>query len=202
MKKNGKIYPWIKSIFRRKKKSPATGVYAGPEMMNPVGTEKPVYAGPDYFGGDDRPVEDVYAGPGFFDKPSPDDAEPEDFPGDTPTDDEEEDGFSFDEPAESEESGPHTDGAALLTYAGPEYSPPPAIEPVMCVYAGPEYWNPKSDEPTGVSLPPEELENEPPLHFDDEGGTRCPACGTVLIGGSEFCHECGMPVKKPEKKDE
>ena len=219
MKKNGKKYPWIKSIFRRKKrKDQASAVYAGPEMMNPVGTEKPVYAGPDYFGGgesnkiyagperlagkpddDDRPVEDVYAGPEFFERPAPDGEEPEDFPGDTTIDDEEEDGFTFDEPTD-EDDGPYTDGPALLTYAGPEYSPPPAIEPVMCVYAGPEYWNPRNGEPIGAAPPPETPENKPDIPEGD--GVTCPACGAVLIEGSEFCHECGMPVKKPEKKDE
>lgn len=53
-----KIYPWIKSVFGKKKNSPAECVYAGPSM-----TEKPeprvesdggiaeeVYAGPEFFG--------------------------------------------------------------------------------------------------------------------------------------------------------
>jgi len=199
MKKDGKRYPWIKSIFRKGGKNPAEGVYAGPDMMDRAGAEKPVYAGPgykkdgpdesrkiyegpDFFSGNgnreeaDRPVEDVYAGPEFFERPGPDENEPEDIP--------------FDEPDE--------DGPALLTYAGPEYSPPPTPELVMCVYAGPEYFNPSEGGVPAGSAPQPQPEDKPDVPENGGDGTRCPACGTLLIEGSEFCHECGTPVKKDE----
>ncbi len=79
-----KKYPWIKSIFSRKKKKPTECVYAGPEMMNrrpvPIGRvyagpppvperDKPVYAGPEVSGRKNRPdslAEGLYAGPEYF----------------------------------------------------------------------------------------------------------------------------------------
>lgn len=74
-----KKYPWIKSIFHRRPKTPAECVYAGPEQM-----EQPVYAGPERRDPPPRKVieaemEDVYAGPGMMDRRLSDEPE-EDAP--------------------------------------------------------------------------------------------------------------------------
>ena len=70
------IYPWIKSLFKRKKDSPAECVYAGPSYFERKDKEKPVpcedvYAGPEYFDGNGGPPEEapVYAGPEYPDEP-------------------------------------------------------------------------------------------------------------------------------------
>ena len=83
-----KKYPWIKSIFHRKKKDEARGVYAGPEQMSfqriydgpkppdlsalperPI--EMPVYAGPEFFKGEAIPMKMVYAAPEVSDREKP-----------------------------------------------------------------------------------------------------------------------------------
>ena len=98
-----KKYPWIKSLFKRKKNEPVECVYAGPEYfknrnqprIEPVSRvyagpenidrpeEAPVYAGPEVMEAKNNDVfEDVYAGPEFFgnqpdDEPEEDIEEPE-----------------------------------------------------------------------------------------------------------------------------
>ena len=64
-----RIYPWIKSIFRKKKPDGgAEGVYAGPGSFG--GETKKLYEGPD-LDVENKPVEDVYAGPGYCDYETP-----------------------------------------------------------------------------------------------------------------------------------
>lgn len=98
-----KKYPWIKSLFKRKRRPGTEGVYAGPEQMNrsrfgkvyagpprnPDDSEfAAVYGGPDYFANrdrkrdskDDAEFEDVYAGPEYFGIREPDGEEPVDLP--------------------------------------------------------------------------------------------------------------------------
>ena len=106
-----KKYPWIKSLFKRKKRPATECVYAGPAEMNkrifgkvyagPPKEDPPefvaVYAGPEYYeigsengpdggSGEEQQFEDVYAGPEFFGYSEPDDEEPTDAP-DVPEDD-------------------------------------------------------------------------------------------------------------------
>lgn len=162
MKKNGEKYPWIKSIFKKKRKpNGPEGVYAGPEFFGKDEVSKPVYAGPGYFKNETRKV---YEGP-----------DPRTKNGG------------------SESSAPTGD-----VYAGPEYFSPQDRATVMCVYAGPEYFNPQNGTPAGSTRQPQP-ESKPEIPEGD--GVRCPACGNVLIPGSGFCHECGMPVKTA-KEDE
>lgn len=126
---DGKKYPWIKSIFGRKKKGSAEGVYAGPEHFEKDGEAKCVYAGPEYFEKkrDDVVMEEVYAGPEFFERDPDLSGEPEEA-----------------EPV-PEESGdeqlPNFDDLPKV---------PPEIQQMMCVYAGPEYF---SGQQTCVGAP-------------------------------------------------
>ena len=137
-----KKYPWIKSIFRRKKKPGMEGVYAGPAEMEgrffnkvyagPPKEDDPsqyecVYAGPEYFEnmgrdpGSGREFEDVYAGPEFFGESEPVDEEPADEPVDEEPADEPENGpdeGSENEPGNGIEAGP----------SGSELIPPESIE--------------------------------------------------------------------------
>ena len=123
---DGKKYPWIKSIFGRKKKTnPAEGVYAGPEqMLNGVkpGEAKCVYAGPARPSRrDSDDVIDVYAGPEFFGG----------------------------EEAPEEETAPEQETEKIPFY------PPVPPDMAMCVYAGPEQMS-GNYQPLGVYIPEDE----------------------------------------------
>ena len=105
-----RIYPWLKSIFGKKDDASIRCVYDGPEMR------------PDDADRDDPIMEEVYAGPEFYEGKSAPDAAEEDAP--IP---EEPDG------------------------AGEPEKPLPRPEPpiFMCVYAGPAYFADQAadDEP-------------------------------------------------------
>ena len=193
MKKEKGFYPWIKSIFSKKQKTNAEGVYAGPDQMKnrrrPAYT-KCVYAGPEFFEQTkpEDPVEDpvesgtdpagtpeppapempVYAGPEFFEpsEPAPEPVEPDEPP-------------------------------MGRVYAGPERYEK-TDTPIMLVYAGPEYFNPKPRILHGAPAP--ETKPEKPARPDDtpvpEGSVRCPGCGFVY--DAIFCPECGTPRPKDE----
>ena len=135
-----KKYPWIKSVF--KKKPPVTCVYAGPAVMGkfpmepqtddgdsprtekvyagPSPDQRPqfegVYAAPASSGIRPRPLasemEDVYAGPEFF-----------------------ENGAEPDEEAEEPVSEAETESSE----EAPEKAPPESV--FMMVYAGPGYFS-------------------------------------------------------------
>ena len=123
-----KKYPWIKSIFGRKKKNrSAEGVYAGPEHFEKDSEAKCVYAGPEYFGKNDAAMEEVYAGPEFFERDPDLSEEPED---------------AAPAPGGSDEGKmPIFDGVPVE---------PPKFPQMMCVYAGPEYF---SGQQTCVGAP-------------------------------------------------
>ena len=218
MKKEKGFYPWIKSIFSKKQKTNAEGVYAGPDQMK--GRRRPaftkcVYAGPPrnrkeieavYAG--PEPMNDVYAGPEFFEPDEPVEETPTE-PAENPTD-----------PAGT----PEPPAPEMPVYAGPEFFEPsePAPEPtepdeppmgrvyagperyekndtpIMLVYAGPEYFNPTPRVLHGAPAP--EAEPEKPAEPDDSpvpaGSVRCPACGFVY--DAIFCPECGTPRPKEE----
>ena len=118
---DGKKYPWIKSIFGKKKKNnPAEGVYAGPEHFEKDNEAKCVYAGPEYFE-KKRPeveMEEVYAGPEFFER------DPE-------------------EPEVPEEDAPFSEEFDFEGQPVPNFDDLPKVPPdmMMCVYAGPEYFS-------------------------------------------------------------
>ncbi len=89
MAKNKGLYPWLKSVFG-KKDTPAAAVYAGPAQMNrrrntaESETDTPddpvmedVYAGPEFFEQTpeepkEEPINLVYAGPSYFKRPGMD----------------------------------------------------------------------------------------------------------------------------------
>ncbi|MBQ7669669.1 MAG: hypothetical protein IJS45_02985 [Clostridia bacterium] len=120
-----KKYPWIKSIFgRKKKKNPAEGVYAGPERLEGDREAKCVYAGPEYFNKKriDVDIEEVYAGPEFFERDPVDENEIEEAPAAPDPDDE--------LPPELRMQKEYLENLPKV---------PP--EMMMCVYAGPEYFS-------------------------------------------------------------
>ncbi len=182
-----RIYPWIKSIFRKKKPDGgAEGVYAGPGSFG--GETKKLYEGPD-LDVENKPVEDVYAGPGYCDYETP----PIDavFP-----EDEEDDDDDYDGGISTDEEG----RPVSVLYAAPEVlSDLPQAPPVMCVYAGPEFFAPPCDGDGGQFAPapePEEIEEEPAEGCD---GPRCPSCGVAVPEDAPLCHICGTPLKKDEQ---
>ena len=190
-----RIYPWIKSIFRKKKpEQGAEGVYAGPESFG--GETKKLYEGPD-LDVESKPVEDVYAGPEFYEGVA---VEPEEG-GDLP--DESEDAPEEPETDEDDNDGgisTDEDGRPVaVLYAAPAYlADQPPQPPVMCVYAGPEFFAPPRDGDGGQFAPapePEEIEEEPTESCD---GPRCPSCGVAVPEDAPFCHICGTPLKKDE----
>lgn len=157
-KKDGGKYPWIKSVFKKRKKGPvrgAEGVYAGPDyFMDGPGESKKIYAGPEFYkkkedpSDNSRPVGDVYAGPEFFE----------------------------DEP----------DGLVKAIYSAPVFPERPQEPPVMCVYAGPEYFSQRRDgAPVGMAQPQEkDCDGSPRCAFcgtrTPDGAKFCPECGTRL----------------------
>ena len=142
-----KIYPWIKSIFRKKKPEQyAAGVYAGPESFG--GETKKLYEGPD-LDTESKPVEDVYAGPEYYEGAP---VEPEED-GDLP--DESEDAPEKPETAEDDDDGgisTDEDGrpVAVLDAAPAYLADQPPQPPVMCVYAGPEFFGAEEDPDVGI----------------------------------------------------
>ncbi len=185
-----RIYPWIKSIFRRKKpEQGAEGVYAGPGFF---GDEtKKLYEGPD-LDVESKPVEDVYAGPEYYESAP---VEPE------------EGGDLTDEPEEAPNGGEagregtdEDDRPVAVLYAAPAYlADQPPQPPVMCVYAGPEYFAPKGGDEGGYAPAPMPEEDENGVsEGGEEDGPRCPSCGTAVAEDAPFCHECGTPLKKDE----
>ena len=162
-------YPWIKSIFsKRKKANPSEAVYAGPDMFNRASNDRPVYAGPEKRRPagrpDDAEMNDVYAGPEFFEKCSEDEV--------------------FDAPEEVSEVKSFT-------------PPPEFFTAEKCVYAGPEYFNPPRDgEARGVFVPQAsensgEDESDKKETAPAEGMRICPVCGGASPEKSKFCIECG-----------
>ena len=159
-KKNG-IYPWIKSIFGKKKPT-ADAVYAGPRPVRD-------------FEEDDGPVmEEVYAGPEFFEEP----------------------------PMTKVYAGPIADEApdeAAEDVIAQEETPPAPPREFMCVYAGPEYFRKeKTDVPfmTAKTTVCPECGAEYP-----EGEAACPKCGkrTVFEDGTVACAKCGAHVDPAAK---
>ena len=178
-----RIYPWIKSIFRKKKpERGAEGVYAGPESFG--GETKKLYEGPD-LNLEDKPVEDVYAGPEYFESDPFEPKTEEDLP----------DAPDNDVPDEQDED----DRPVAVLYAAPAYlADQPPQPPVMCVYAGPEFFAPKYGGEGGFAPAPVPEENESCVPDGEKDGSRCPSCGVAVPEDAPFCHICGTPLKKDE----
>ena len=174
------IYPWIKSIFG-KADPPASGVYAGPEIVyRSVNGGEP--------GDDDDPcMEEVYAGPEFFERPG------------------------GEQPAEEIEVPDCADGGEA---AGEDSLPPEAPRDpreFMCVYAGPEYFRNRANAAKGMlagikTVKCRECEKEYPQTnavcpgcgartvFED-GTVACPSCGAHAAPGAKFCDNCGAKLE-------
>ena len=180
-KKNG-IYPWIKSIFGKKKPT-ADAVYAGPRPVRdfeeddgPVMEE--VYAGPEFYEqSPDEPEEieaPVYAGPEFFEEP----------------------------PMTKVYAGPVADEApdeVAEDVIAQEETPPAPPREFMCVYAGPEYFR---KEKTGVPFMTAKTTVCPECGAEyPEGEAACPKCGkrTVFEDGTVACAKCGAHVDPAAK---
>ncbi|MBS7262561.1 MAG: hypothetical protein KIG36_03015 [Eubacteriales bacterium] len=218
-----KKYPWIKSLFGRKK-PPAEAVYAGPEYFEKRNRPRPEEA-----------IEDVYAGPEYFERPADETGE-EDAP--PPPAEEAEPvplrkktlfgrvyaGPAYYKRRDRKAEPPETETEAGVEpirclYAGPELlvrtvereeDVDQAEEPIDVVYAGPEYAPPK--RPVLVEKPPEERDDaeesdpprrEPPIMFVYAGpayfsrSDMIPAAPAPSDGPSdEYCAECGMPLPK------
>ncbi|MBQ7600308.1 MAG: hypothetical protein IJU57_06535 [Clostridia bacterium] len=184
-----KKYPWIKSIFSRKKATPPAAVYAGPEYWDKKrkdgdnGTTEPV---PDI-------VNDVYAGPEYF-------GEPEEPGNETVSDD------TLCEPGEFSAVRPPVP-PVMMVYAAPGFFPgeknngtdmPPFQNSTMPVYAGPEYYKdsqfrvmPGAFVNTSREQPDPEDGGGSADDFPEEGFTRCPCCGAKFPDSLKFCPECG-----------
>ena len=181
-----KIYPWIKSIFRKKKPEQyAAGVYAGPESFG--GETKKLYEGPD-LDTESKPVEDVYAGPEYYEGAPVEPEEGGDLP-DVP-----EDGPA--RPEADEEETDEDDRPVMALYAAPAYLADQP--PVMCVYAGPEFFAPRRDGAGGEFAPAPAPEEGGKETAEGDDGPRCPTCGAAVPEDAPFCHECGTPLKKDE----
>ena len=163
-------YPWIKSIFSKKRpvrcvyagpeqmrNNPASGVYAGPDYFEKK-RRRPeevndVYAGPEFFekkSSEPEEVNDVYAGPEYFGEPEEPDTEMAEEPEETAAEIPEE------EMKESEGKGepegePETDTAEELPDKIRVELPP--SPPVMLVYAGPGFF-PGDERPDFPVVPP------------------------------------------------
>ncbi len=158
-----KKYPWIKSIFHRKPKPSAEGVYSGPEMMSRRGSGKDasvkcVYAGPEMMRRpkSDAVMEDVYAGPEIMERSAPEGPEEEAPP------------------------VPEEEKADELI---PKDLPKPPPEMMMCVYAGPEYFNPQPGPALGVkveNIPPEKPWCKKCGALLEETDKFCPNCGEAV----------------------
>ena len=178
-----KIYPWIKSVFGKKKPGPgAEGVYAGPESFG--GETKKLYEGPD-LDTESKPVEDVYAGPEYFENGPVEPEEGEDLP---------------DGPEGPKDGKDEDDRPVAVLYAAPAYlADQPPQPPVMCVYAGPEFFAPTRDGERGGFAPaPEPEEEKNDIADGGEDGPRCPSCGAAVPDDAPFCHICGTPLKKDD----
>ena len=121
---------------------------------------------------DDEPMEDVYAGPDFYEK------EPD------PT-----------EPDEAEEEKKNDDPPMEKVYAGPSRPKKSKVfrkEPIKCVYAGPEYFRKKDPPVEGVYAGPDfykDGSNEPDEpDFSDEAPMPPfePPLATVYAGPEQM----------------
>ena len=176
-----RIYPWIKSIFGKKKpEQGADGVYAGPGYFEDE--TKKLYEGPSP-DTESKPVEDVYAGPEYFESDPVEPEEGEDLP---------------DASEEPEDGAGEDDRPVALLYAAPAYlADRPPQPPVMCVYAGPEFFAPKNEDGGFAPAPPPEEEKND-IADGGAGGPRCPFCGNAVPGDAPFCPECGKELKRDE----
>lgn len=149
MKDEKKKYPWFRSIFKKKKDEP-----------------------------DDPGMDDVYAGPEFFEQGEPEEPENEDAV-------EPETSFG---PMECVYAGPdmmdEPDPRMTTIYGGPDMTGPPDPRMMMAVYAGPEFFA-GTYKPIGATAPEPE---------EPKSGNYCHFCGTPLREGEKFCRECGTPI--------
>ncbi len=117
-------------------------------------------------------MNDVYAGPEYYERPGIPESEPEDAP--LP-------------PDEVKEEPIPPIPEIQCVYAGPEFFDKEP-EPIMLLYAGPEYFRDK--KPTLL------FPDEDPKPVDS--GFICPGCGKPAAQNDRFCSNCGMPLQKPD----
>ena len=209
-----KKYPWIKSIF--KKKRPAEGVYAGPEMMKnaaPGEDEKcetepvdVVYGGPDMIKKPEdpqivmpEPDKPVYAGPEFFAPEAPVRevyAGPRDLDRDAPLEDVYAGPEPLEEPEDPEEDAGEPEAKADDADAVNKDKDEARRDRVraadprmfMTVYAGPDYFAGKKPNVGAFAFPA--------AQNGDKKKIFCPYCGTPNAEENKFCTEWASPIRK------
>lgn len=186
-------YPWTKAENEPDGNAGTpeeTGIdFPEPPPAPPPGQtlEKPVYAGPEFFGSKRRretSAEGVYAGPEFFrDRTEP--------------------------PVQAVYAAPliidrKRRPRAEKVYAGPEWPKNIKETEMNEVYAGPEYFGGLPDEPAEDAPAPQfMMVYAAPGFFPGQNsgnagsaGQYCERCGTPVKESYNFCPECGAPLTK------